>query len=324
MTLYRVSAKSPVANALARAARRGKQVTVIVELKARFDEEANIHWAEALEAAGAHVIYGLPGLKVPCKLTLIVRREEDAIRRYCHLATGNYNDRTARIYGDLGLFTCHESLGIEVESVFNMLTGNSTASSYKHLLVAPHHLRHEMVYRIRREAEHAITGKPAGIIAKLNAMVDPEMVDELYAASRAGVPVQLIIRGICCLRPGVPGLSEHISAISIIDRYLEHARVYIFENGGQPEYYLASADWMPRNLDRRVEVAFPLYDREVQKQVREIIDLQFADNVKARVLQADNTQVRKEAMGPRIRSQESLYQIAVAEAAQSGGMTTKV
>jgi len=310
MTLYRVSSTSPVANALAKAAKRGKQVTVIVELKARFDEEANIRWAKALEDAGAHVIYGLPGLKIHCKLTLIVRREDDGMRRYCHLATGNYNDRTARIYGDLGLFTCREDIGIEVESVFNMLTGGSASCAYQRLLVAPDHLRRELVYRIRREAENAVLGKPAGIIAKLNALVDQEIIEELYAASRAGVKIQLIIRGICSLMPGVDGLSENISVISIIDRFLEHARIYIFENAGAPEYYLASADWMPRNLDRRVEVAFPILDPQLQRQIRQIIDIQLADNVKARVLQPDNTNVRRRNDQPRVRSQEEFFKMA--------------
>lgn len=310
MTLYRVSAKSPVANALAKAARRGKQVTVIVELKARFDEEANIRWARALGDAGAHVIYGLPRLKIHCKLTLIVRREAEGLRRYCHLATGNYNDRTARIYSDLGLLTCRENIGEEVESVFNMLTGISAPTSLRHLLVAPTYLRRELLYRIRREAELAQTGKPSGIIAKLNALVDPEIIHELYAASQAGVRIQLIVRGICCLMPGVAGLSENIYAISIIDRYLEHARIYIFENGGKPEYFLASADWMPRNLDRRIEVAFPIYDANVQRQVREIIDLQLADNVKGRVLKADNTHVRHPNDRLLLRSQEALFEIA--------------
>jgi polyphosphate kinase len=315
MTLYRVSATSPVANALAKAAHKGKQVTVIVELKARFDEEANIRWARALEDAGAHVIYGLPGLKIHCKLTLIVRREDDGLRRYCHLATGNYNDRTARIYGDLGLFTCREEIGVEVESVFNMLTGASTSSAYHKLLVAPDHLRNELVYRIRREAENAVLGRPSGIIAKLNALVDEEIIEELYAASRAGVKIRLIVRGICCLMPGVPDLSENISVISIIDRYLEHARIYVFENGGAPEYFLASADWMPRNLDRRVEVAFPILDPPLQRQIRQIIDIQLSDNVKARILKPDNTNVRNCNDQPPVRSQEEFLKIVQSQQA---------
>ena len=316
MTLYRVSATSPIASALAKAAQKGKQVTVIVELKARFDEEANIRWAKALEDAGAHVIYGLPGLKVHCKLTLIVRREDDGLRRYCHLATGNYNDRTARVYGDLGLFTCRKEIGVEVESVFNMLTGNSASNAYQKLLVAPDHLRNEVVYRIRREAENAVLGKPAGIIAKLNALVDTDIIEELYAASRAGVKIQLVVRGICCLMPGVAELSENISVISIIDRYLEHARIYIFENTGAPEYFLASADWMPRNLDRRVEVAFPILDPMLQQQIRQLIDIQLSDNVKARALKHDNTNMRNRNDQPPVRSQEEFFKIAFSPAAQ--------
>jgi polyphosphate kinase len=310
MTLYRVSAASPVANALARAAKKGKQVTVIVELKARFDEEANIRWARALEDAGAQVIYGLPGLKIHCKLTLIVRRDDGGLRRYCHLATGNYNDRTARIYGDLGLFTCREEMGVEVERVFGMLTGHPAQGEYRHLLVAPEHLRRELVLRIRREAKNAMLGKPASIIAKLNALVDVEIIDELYAASQAGVRIQLIVRGICSLAPAVEGLSDNISVISIIDRFLEHARIYIFENDGAPEYFLASADWMPRNLDRRVEVAFPILDPLIQQQIRQIIDVQLADNVKCRLLRSDNTSVRKRDNRAPLRSQEKLYKIA--------------
>jgi polyphosphate kinase len=244
-----------------------------------------------------------------------VRREADGMRRYCHLATGNYNDRTARIYGDLGLLTCRDDIGIEVESVFNMLTGGSASSAYQKLLVAPDHLRRELIYRIRREAEHAVLRKPSGIIAKLNALVDQEIIEELYAASRAGVKIQLIVRGICSLMPGVEELSENISVISIIDRYLEHARIYIFENAGTPEYFLASADWMPRNLDRRVEVAFPVLDLQLQRQLRQIIDLQLSDNVKGRVLKPDNTSVRNHDAQPPIRSQVELYKIACQQAA---------
>jgi polyphosphate kinase len=315
MTLYRVSPKSLVAEALARAAKNGKQVTVLVELKARFDEEANIRWSRKLKDAGAHVIFGLQGLKTHCKLCLIVRREGSqtaagALQRYCHLSTGNYNDRTAQFYGDLGLLTCRETICGEVEGVFNLLTGYAAPESYTHLLVAPEHLRHGVIARIRREAENAKIGKPAAIIAKMNSLVDTEIIDALYLASRAGVRIQLIIRGICCLRPGVPGLSENIRVISILDRFLEHARIFIFENAGQREYFLSSADWMPRNLDRRVEVAFPIYDTRVQQQIQEIIDTQLNDNVKARVLLADNTCVMNRNGQPPLRAQEAHYQAA--------------
>ncbi len=310
MTLYRVSSKSQVAEALARAARNGKQVMVLVELKARFDEKANIDWSRKLSSAGAHVIFGLQGLKTHSKLCLIVRREEKTLRRYCHLSTGNYNDRTAQIYGDLGLFTCREEICAEVEGVFNLLTGYAAPENYQHLLVAPEHLRHAIIERIRCEAENAQAGKPAAIIAKMNSLVDPEIIDALYLASRAGVRIQLIIRGICCLRPGVPGLSDNIRVISIIDRFLEHARIFIFENAGQREYFLSSADWMSRNLDRRVEVAFPLYDPTVQQQVQEIIDTQLNDNVKARVLLADNTCVINQNDQPPLRAQMAHYEVA--------------
>ena len=308
MTLYRVSSKSQVAEALARAAKSGKQITVLVELKARFDEKANIDWSRKLKDAGAHVIFGLQGLKTHGKLCLIVRREENTLRRYCHLSTGNYNDRTAQIYGDLGLLTCREEICTEVEGVFDLLTGYAAPERYQHLLVAPAHLRKSILSRIRREAENAQAGKPAAIIAKMNSLVDPEIIDELYLASRAGVQIQLIIRGICCLRPGVPGLSDNIRVISIIDRFLEHARVYIFANAGAREYFLASADWMSRNLDRRVEVAFPIYDPTLQQQVQEIIDTQLNDNVKARVLRADNTCVLNQNDQPPLRAQMAHYE----------------
>jgi polyphosphate kinase len=310
MTLYRVSPKSQVAEALARAARRGKQVTVLVELKARFDEAANIRWSRKLNDAGAHVIFGLQGLKTHSKLCLIVRREGETLRRYCHLSTGNYNDRTAKVYSDLGLLTSHEKICEEVEGVFNFLTGYAAPESYKHLLVAPEHLRGETIKRIRREAENVQAGKPAGIIAKMNSLVDQEIIEALYAAGQAGVPIQLIIRGICCLIPGVPGLSENIKVISILDRFLEHARIYIFENSGRREYFLASADWMPRNLDRRVEVAFPIYDPAIQKQIQELIDIQLADNIKARLLRPDNTSVINRNDKPPLRAQEALYEVA--------------
>jgi len=310
ITLYRISAKSEIAKALARAAQKGKHVTAIVEIKARFDEEANISWAKKLEKHGVHVIYGMPRLKTHCKLAMIARKEAGMIRLYCHLSTGNYNDKTAQIYSDLGLLTAREELTREVATVFDMLTGDLTPYPFKHLLLAPHYMRNEFVNRIRREAEHARAGRRAGIIAKMNSLVDPDMINELYAAGAAGVPIQLLVRGICSLKPGVPGLSENISVISIIDRFLEHARVYIFENDGNREYFLSSGDWMTRNLDRRVEVAFPVLDPELQKQVQDIIDLQLADNVKARVLLPDSTNLRRKTEGKPVRSQEALYEYA--------------
>jgi len=317
MTLYRVSSKSQVAEALARAARNGKQVTVLVELKARFDEEANIRWSRRLKDAGAHVIFGISNLKIHCKLCIIVRREENTLRRYCHLSTGNYNEQTSAVYSDIGLLTCHKEICEEVEDVFNMLSDyDAMTKAYKHLLVATGHfdlpqghLYPELIKRIRREAENAKAGKPAGIIVKLNALVDEEIIEELYAASQAGVPIHLIVRGISCLRPGVPGRSENIMVISIIDRLLEHARIYIFENNGNREYFLSSADWMPRDLYRRVEVAFPIYTPALQQQLKEIINIQLNDNVKARVLQADNTSLINQNSKPPLRSQKMFYEI---------------
>ena len=314
MTLYRVSPTSPIAQALTLAAENGKEVAVLVELQARFDEEANIRWARALEEVGAHVVYGLPGYKTHCKACLVVRQDADGIRRYCHLATGNYNVRTGGIYGDFGLFTCRESFGEDVTELFNMLTGYTRPRRFRHLLVAPTGLRDGFEERIRREAEHARRGRPARIIAKMNSLVDRTLIEALYAASQAGVAIDLIVRGICCLRPGIPGLSDRIRAISIVDRYLEHARAFYFENGGKPEYWLASADWMPRNLDHRVEVAFPVLEPRLQAQIREVLELQLTDTVKAREILIDGGSARVRAPDtPPIRSQERLYALVTAE-----------
>jgi polyphosphate kinase len=311
MTLYRVSPTSPIAKALTIAAQAGKEVAVLVELRARFDEEANIRWAQALEEVGAHVVYGLIGYKTHCKACLIVRQDPDGIRRYCHLATGNYNARTGGIYADLGLFTCREAFGEDLTEIFNLLTGYTRPVRFNHLLVAPTGLRDALVKKIRREAAHAGAGRPARIVAKVNSLVDWPIIQELYDASRAGVRIDLIVRGTCCLRPGVPGMSENIRVVSIIDRFLEHARVYCFENAGQPEYYLASADWMPRNLDHRVEIAFPILDPKLQTEVREILDIQLRDTAKARLLQPDGASIRaRAAAGEKpLRSQERLYEV---------------
>jgi polyphosphate kinase len=311
MTLYRVSPTSPIAHALARAAEFGKEVTVLVELQARFDEEANIYWARALAEVGAHVVYGLVGYKTHCKACLVVRQEGDGIRRYCHLATGNYNARTAGVYSDLGLFTCRESFGQDLTALFNLLTGYTESKGFKHLILAPTEMRKAFVTRIRREVEHAQAGRPARLIAKMNGLMDEALIEELYAASAAGVEIDLIIRGICCLRPGVPGLSERIRVRSIVDRYLEHARILYFENAGEPEYLLASSDWMPRNLDHRVEIAFPILMAPLQARVREVLDTQLADNVKARIILPDGRSERINAAGmPPVRSQERLYELA--------------
>ena len=314
MTLYRVSPTSPIAQALTRAAENGKEVAVMVELQARFDEEANIRWARALEEVGAHVVYGLPGYKTHCKACLVVRQETDGIRRYCHLATGNYNVRTGGIYGDFSLFTCRESIGEDVTELFNMLTGYTRPRRFRHLLMAPTGMREAFQQRIRREAEHARRSEPARIVAKMNSLVDRTLIEELYAASQAGVRIDLIVRGICCLRPGIPGFSDRIRVISIVDRYLEHARAYYFHNGGHSEYWLASADWMPRNLDHRVEIAFPILDPRLQSQIREVLEIQLTDTSKAREIQIDGSSIRVRAPeAPPLRSQERLYGLVAAE-----------
>jgi polyphosphate kinase len=311
MTLYRVSPTSPIAQALRTAVEHGKEVAVLVELQARFDEEANIRWARTLEKVGARVVYGLAGFKTHCKACLVVRQEADGIRRYCHVATGNYNAGTGGVYGDLGLFTARDSFGEDLTALFNLLTGHTQPAGFHHLLLAPTGLRDGLVDRIRREANHARAGRPARIIAKMNGLADRRLIEELYAASAEGVRIDLIVRGICCLRPGVPGLSENIRVISIVDRYLEHARVFHFGNAGNAEYLLASADWMPRNFDRRVEIAFPVLDAALQAQIREILDTQLADTVKARRILSDGRSVRIGATGrPPLRSQERLYETA--------------
>ncbi|MBQ7680115.1 MAG: polyphosphate kinase 1, partial [Butyrivibrio sp.] len=286
-TLYRVSGNSPIIAALAKAADNGKQVTVLVELKARFDEEHNIVWARMLEQAGCHVIYGLVGLKTHCKITLVVRREEDGIRRYVHLATGNYNDSTAKLYTDVGFFTCAEAYGEDATAVFNMLSGYSEPAVWNKLSIAPLWLKDRILYLIRRERDHALAGEPARIIAKMNALCHKDVIAALYEASAAGVEIDLIIRGICCLRTGIKGVSEHIRVRSIVGNFLEHSRIFCFENGGSPEYYCSSADWMPRNLERRVEILFPVETPQLKEKLRHILELELADTEKARVMDAD-------------------------------------
>jgi polyphosphate kinase len=292
-TLYRVGKDSPIVESLIQAAENGKQVAVLVELKARFDEEANIQWAKQLEKAGVHVIYGLVGLKTHAKIALVVRQEKNKLRRYVHLGTGNYNPVTARIYTDLGLFTADEDFGKDVSELFNYLTGYSRQEQYRKLLVAPVNLRKSITEMIRREVTHLQAGRPAGIVAKFNSMTDTSMIEEMYAASREGVPVDLIVRGICCLRPGWPARSESIRVGSIVGRFLEHSRVYRFINGGNEEIYLGSADLMNRNLDRRVEVLFPIEDERIKERiVREILDPALSDNVKMRWLQMNGSYER--------------------------------
>lgn len=288
-TLYRVSGHSPIVAALAEAADNGKQVSVLVELKARFDEENNINWAKKLEKAGCHVIYGLMGLKTHCKITLVVRREEDGIRRYVHLGTGNYNDSTARLYTDCGLMTCNPKIGQDATAVFNMLSGYSEPPAWNKLSLAPLWLRSKFIKMIRRETANAREGKRSHIMAKMNSLCDKEIIANLYEASCAGVKIELVIRGICCLKAGVAGLSENISVHSIVGNFLEHARIFCFENDGSPEVYMGSADWMPRNLDKRVEILFPVEDEALKEQVIHILQVQLEDNVKAHILQPDGT-----------------------------------
>jgi len=296
-TLYRVSGESPIVRHLAAAAEMGKQVLVLVELKARFDEENNIQWARRLEQAGCHVIYGLVGLKTHSKITLIVRRDEDRIRRYVHLGTGNYNDITAGIYTDLGLMTCNEGIGADATDFFNMLSGYSAPMSWRKLIMAPFWLRNSFARRIEREKNHALQGKPARIIAKLNSLVDPELIVSLYEASRAGVRIDLIVRGICCLRPGVPGLSETITVRSIVGRFLEHSRIYYFANDNAPELFLSSADWMPRNLDRRVELMFPVEDETAWEKVMDVLETQLADTERSWLMGPDGQYTRVDRRG---------------------------
>ncbi len=303
-TLYRVSGNSPIIEALAKAAENGKQVTVLVELKARFDEEHNIVWARKLEQAGCHVIYGLVGLKTHSKITLVVRREEDGIRRYVHLGTGNYNDSTAKQYTDVGLLTCDERIGEDATAAFNMLSGYSEPRNWNKLSLAPLWLKERFKYLIDREIAHAKNNQPAHIKAKMNALCDPDIIEALYKASAAGVQIDLIVRGICCLKVGIPGVSEHITVRSIVGNYLEHARIFYFENGGKPEVYCASADWMPRNLDRRVEIMFPVEKPELKDRLNKILDTQLQDNCKAHELKPDGTYVKVKKQGNAVNSQE--------------------
>ncbi len=292
-TLYRVGPNAPVVEALLEAAERGKQVAVLVELKARFDEESNISWARALEEVGVHVVYGLVGLKTHCKVTMVVRQEGEGIRRYLHLATGNYNANTSRIYEDIGMFTCDENMGADATDLFNYLTGYSTKQEYRKLLVAPVSLRKKLEKYILREIEHAQQGRKAHLIFKLNSLVDPHMIQLLYQASQAGVKVELLVRGMCCLRPGIKGISENIRVISIVGRYLEHSRLFYFHNDGKENIYLGSADLMTRNLNHRVEVVFPIENKDHIHHLRHrVLDTYLKDNTRARILQSNGTYTR--------------------------------
>ena len=296
-TLYRVSGNSPIIAALAQAAENGKQVSVLVELKARFDEENNIVWARKLEKAGCHVIYGLVGLKTHSKITLVVRKEEDGIRRYVHLGTGNYNDATAKLYTDIGMMTASEAIGEDATAVFNMLSGYSEPRSWNRLSLAPLWLKDRFLYLIEREKKNAEAGREGHIIAKMNSLCDRDIIVALYEASRAGVRIELIVRGICCLKVGIPGVSENISVRSIVGNFLEHARVFYFENNGNPEFYCSSADWMPRNLERRVEILFPVEAPALKEKLWHILEGQLRDNKKAHILKPDGSYEKADGRG---------------------------
>ena len=314
-TLYRVSSHSPIIASLAAAAENGKQVTVLVELKARFDEENNIIWARKLEQAGCHVIYGLVGLKTHSKITLVVRKEEDGIRRYVHLGTGNYNESTAKLYTDMGLLTCRKAIGEDATAVFNMLSGYSEPAFWNKLAIAPIRLRDRFTQLINREKEFAKKGKKAFIRAKMNSLCDAGIISSLYEAAAAGVKIELVVRGICCLKTGMPGISENITVRSIVGDFLEHSRIFHFYNNGFEEVYMGSADWMPRNLDKRVEILFPVEDDALKAEVIHILDIQLADNEKARILQKNGT-YRRAAKGGHAKLNSQKYFCEEAKRAQ--------
>jgi polyphosphate kinase len=318
-TLYRTSSDSPIVRALQRAVDNGKQVTAVIELKARLDEERNVLWARELEKSGVHVVFGFVGLKTHCKVSLVVRREEDGIRRYVHLATGNYNPQTARIYTDLGYFTCNPDFCDDVSALFNYLTGYSELPQWRKLIVAPSRMQTFFLQRIQQEITFQAAGKEGRIIAKINGLLEPAVVQALYRASQAGVKIDIICRGICSLRPGIPGISENIHVVSIVDRFLEHSRLYYFGNGGDPLVYTGSADWMDRNLSRRVEVVFPIEQPELkQRLIREILAISMQDNVKARELLPDGSyrRMKADASQPRVRSQERFLEVALQSASR--------
>jgi polyphosphate kinase len=307
--LYRVGRNSPVVETLLEAQEEDKQVAALVELKARFDEESNIEWARALERSGVHVVYGLVGLKAHGKVALVVRREQDRIARYVHISTGNYNAVTAHLYTDIGLFTADEDIADDASNLFNYLTGYSYKSDYKKLLVAPVNLRDRFEALIEREIKHAKAGRKAHLIFKVNSLCDPQIIRALYKASREGVRIQLLVRGICCLCPGLPGVSENIEVTSVVGRFLEHSRIYYFHNGGNDEVYIGSADLMPRNIDHRVEILVPILDRALVRTLREeVLAVYLADNVKARHMQPNGTYTRKKGGEgrPKVNSQEYL------------------
>ena len=309
MTLYRTSGNSPIINSLEKAARNGKQVTVFVELKARFDEKQNISWASQLEQAGAIVVYGIANLKVHAKMLLIVRKEYDGIRRYVHLSTGNYNDKTARLYSDFSLFSSSEELGNDATQFFNMISGYSSVQTMKVLSMAPINLKSQLLFMIDREIQNSSKETPGLIMAKMNSLADKDIIEALYKASNAHVHILLNIRGICLIVPGIKGQSENISVVSIVDRYLEHARVFYFQNNGEEELYLGSADWMPRNLEKRVELMFPIIQEDIFKTLKETMLVYFSDNTNSYYLQSNGSwiQRKQEDQEEKLRAQEFLY-----------------
>ncbi len=324
MTLYRTSGDSPIANALICAAENGKQVAVLVELKARFDESNNIIWARKLEQAGIHVVYGLVGLKTHTKVVLVVRRQDNKIKRYVHVGTGNYNPKTARIYTDLGLLSCRDELGADLTDLFNFLTGYSRQRSYRKLMVAPVNLRDRFQALIRREIENCCQGGTGRIVAKMNALVDPKIIASLYEASRSGVQIDLIVRGICCLRPGVPGISENIRVVSVVGRFLEHSRIYYFHNQGKEEVYIGSADWMPRNLDRRIEALVPVEDPEIIKDLQEMLAVMLSDNRQAWDLQPDGRYIQRHPVdGTKEQCAQKIFMEMAVESVKNSEFTSK-
>jgi polyphosphate kinase len=327
MTLYRTSGDSPIVRALIRAAERGKQVVVLVEIKARFDEEANIVWGRRLEQAGAHVVYGLVGLKTHSKVCLVVRREGSGLRRYVHIGTGNYNGKTARLYTDFGLLTCRDEIGADVTDLFNVLTGLSRQRAFRRLLVAPMTLRPRFMELVAREAANARAGAPSRIVIKCNSIVDNPVIEALYDASRAGVEIDLIVRGACCIVPGIEGVSERIRVRSIVGEFLEHSRIWMFANGGRAEWYIGSADLMERNLDRRVEAVVPVDDPEAQTRLGRVIEVMLADDRRSWLLRPDGSWIRTEVAQSREGTIETfavLTEDAVASAASTGSAPQQI
>jgi len=306
-TLYRVSGNSPIVHALIKAGQNGKQVTILLELKARFDEENNIKWAKELEKVGCQVIYGVKGLKTHCKLTLVVRKENDKIKRYVHLGTGNYNDKTAKLYTDCGILTCRDDYGEDASAVFSMISGQSEPNTWNKLILAPLWMKRKFMTLIDRETQNAKDGKKAIIIAKMNALVDKMIIDQLLLASKAGVKIHLIVRGICCMQVGIPGISDNIKVESIVGTFLEHNRIYYFYNDGNPEYFMGSADWMPRNLDKRVEIITPVEDEDIKKRLQHILDIYMADNEKAYYMQPDGSYKKLNTTGKELINSQMTF-----------------